>query len=334
MRSEVSPTARALLTLELIQGRPGITADQLADRLGVSSRAARRYVAILREAGIPIVSTSGPAGGYSPGRGLRLPPVLFSQDEALALVMAVLDGHHPAADPADPVGAALGKILRAMPERVAAQAESVRRTAAAAPDRTAARPDPETTATLVSACADRRVVELAYRSESGNEWTSQVEPWALVVRYGRWYLLCRAIERDAVRTYRVDRVQRAGLRPDTFEPPADLDPVAALERHLGAGWEYPTEVVIDGSLDLCQRVLGPVAGELTAIDATTTRLTGSTSNPHGYAERLVSLPVPFRVVRGPELRAVVRELGERLVAAAEQAAPPHALAVREAGRQG
>lgn len=316
MRSEVSPTARALLTLELIQGRPGITADQLAERLGVTSRAARRYVAILREAGIPIVSTSGPAGGYSPGRGLRLPAVLFSQSEALALVMAVLDGHHAAADPADPVGAALGKILRAMPERIAAQADSVRRAAAAAPDPAAARPDPETTATLVRACADRRVVDLAYRSESGNEWTSVVEPWAVVVRYGRWYLLCRAVERDAVRTYRVDRVRAVTVRREGFEPPAGLDPVAALEQHLGAGWEYPTEVVIHGSLAQCERVLGRALGTLTAVDEQTTILTGSTSNPHSYAERLVGLPVPFRIVQGPELRAVARELGQRLVAAA------------------
>lgn len=316
MRSETSPTARALLALELIQGRPGITADQLAARLGVTSRAARRYVAILREAGIPIVSTSGPAGGYSPGRGLRLPAVLFSQGEALALVMAVLDGHHAAADPTDPVGAALGKILRAMPERIAAQAESVRRAAAAAPDRGAARPDPDTTAILVSACADRRVVDLDYCSESGNEWTATVEPWAVVVRYGRWYLLCRTVERDAVRTYRVDRMRAVSVRTETFAPPEGLDPVATLEEHLGAGWDYPTEVVIEAPIERCERVLGRALGTLTAIDDRTTRLTGSTSNPQGYAERLVCLPVPFTVVAGPELREVVRELGQLLVAAA------------------
>ena len=63
-----SPTARALLALELVQGSPGITADRLADKLGVSERAARRYVAILREAGIPIESVRGPYGGYRLGR--------------------------------------------------------------------------------------------------------------------------------------------------------------------------------------------------------------------------------------------------------------------------
>src|SRR5690606_14637283 len=57
---DTSPTARALLTLEALQGSPGITADRLATKLGVTERAARRYVGILREAGIPVESTRGP----------------------------------------------------------------------------------------------------------------------------------------------------------------------------------------------------------------------------------------------------------------------------------
>src|SRR5437773_910128 len=96
------------MVLELVQGSPGITADRLADKLGVSERAARRYVGILREAGIPVESVRGPHGGYRLGRGLRPPPLMFSAAEALGLVMAVLDGHHDASDPTDSVGPAPG----------------------------------------------------------------------------------------------------------------------------------------------------------------------------------------------------------------------------------
>ena len=315
MNSDASPTARALLALELVQGSPGITADRLADKLGVSERAARRYVGILREAGVPIESVRGPYGGYHVGRGLRLPPLMFSATEALGLVMAVLDGHHDASDPTGPVGSALGKIVRALPEPVAAQAEAVRRTTAPAPDRAAARPDPGTTAALVQACSNHRRVRLDYRSEAGSEWATEVDPWAVVVRHGRWYLLCRSHTSDARRAYRIDRVRAVEALDDTFIPPVDLDPVAVLEEHLAVGWEYDVEVVIDAPFDTVARCVPRAIGRLEPLDARTARLVASTSNPVWYAEQLAAIPAPYRIIRCPELQEAARVLGQRLLAA-------------------
>jgi predicted DNA-binding transcriptional regulator YafY len=316
---DASPTARSLLTLELIQGSPGITADRLADKLGVTERAARRYVGILREAGIPIESMRGRYGGYRVGRGVRLPPLMFDTAEALGLVMAVLDGHHDAADAADPVGSALGKLLRALPEPVARQAEAIRLTTAPAPDYSAVRPDPETATTLVQACADHYQVRLDYRSEAGSEWTMVVDPWAAVVRHGRWYLLCWSHRAEATRAYRIDRVTEVEVLTETFRPPTDLDPVADLETHLAIGWEYEVEVIIDGGFDRVARCIPRTVGRLEAIDADTTRLVGSTSNPWWYAEQLARIPASYRIVTGPEVQEAARQLGERLLAAADSA---------------
>lgn len=316
MKADVSPTGRALLALQLIQGSPGITADRLADKLGVSDRAARRYVGILREAGIPIESTRGAYGGYRVGRGLRLPPLMFTADEALGLVMAVLDGHHDASDPADPVGSALGKLTRALPAPVAAQAEVVRRAAAPAPDRAAARPNPATTAALVQACSDQRRVRIDYRSEAGSQWTVEVEPWAVVVRHGRWYLLCRSCPNDARRAYRIDRVQAVAVLDETFTPPAGLDPIPMLEAHLAVGWEYEVEVIIDAPVERVWRCVPRVLGQLEPLGAERARLVGSTSNPVWYAEQLASIPAPYRIVTCPEVRQAARALGQRLLAAA------------------
>jgi predicted DNA-binding transcriptional regulator YafY len=315
VKPDASPTARSLLTLELVQGTPGITADRLAGKLGVSERAARRYVGILREAGIPIESVRGPYGGYHIGRGLRLPPLMFSAAEALGLVMAVLDGHHDAGDPTDPVGSAIGKIMGALPAPVADQAEAVRRATAAAPDRAAARPDPGTTAALVKACGSHRPVRVGYRSEAGSEWVTEVDPWAVVVRHGRWYLLCRSRTRDARRAYRIDRIGEVEVLDGTFVPPADLDPVAVLEEHLAVGWEYEVEVVIDGPFDAVGRCLPRALGRLEAIDAGTCRLVGSTSNPWWYVEQLAAVPTPYRIVRCPEVQEAARVVGRRLLAA-------------------
>ncbi len=318
VKLDASPTARALLALELVQGSPGITADRLADKLAVSERAARRYIGILREAGIPIESVRGPYGGYRVGRGLRLPPLMFSAAEALGLVMAVLDGHHEASDPTDPVGGALGKLVRALPEAVAAQAEAVRRTTAPAPDRAAARPDPGTTAALVEACSNHQRVRLDYRSEAGSEWVMNVDPWAVVVRHGRWYLLCRSHKADARRAYRIDRVRGVEVLEDTFTPPADLDPVSMLEEHLAVGWEYDVEIVIDAPVDTAGRCLPRTLGRLEPLGAETCRLVGSTSNPVWYAEQLAVIPASYRIVRCPELQEAARIIGQRLLAAAPE----------------
>jgi predicted DNA-binding transcriptional regulator YafY len=315
MKPETSPTARALLALELVQSKPGITADRLADKLGVTERAARRYVGILREAGIPVESVRGPYGGYRLGRGLRLPPLVFSSTEALVLVMAVLDGHHDAGDPTDLVGRALGKIVRALPEPVAAQAEAVRRTAAAAPDRGAARPDPETTTTLVHACSQRLRVRIDYRSEAGTRWSSDVDPWAIVVRHGRWYLLCRSHSAGAVRAYRIDRVRAAEVLDTEFVPPADLDPVTMLEEHLAAGWEYEAEVAIDAPAGAVAPCVPRALGRIEPTGAASCRLVGSTSNPAWYVEELAAIPAAFRIVKCAEIQDAARALGRRLLAA-------------------
>ncbi|WP_259464906.1 YafY family protein [Streptomyces sp. TLI_171] len=316
MSTGTSPTARALRALEVLRDRPGTTAEQLAEKLGVTDRAARRYVAILREAGVPVESERGPYGGYRLGRGTRLPPVSFTQDEALGLVMAVLDGRPAATDPGDLVGAALGKVVRALPEPIARQAAVLREHAAAAPDPYPAHPDPAVTGTLVEAIATRRRVVIGYRNERGDEWRAEVDPWAVVVRRARWYLLCHSHRSDAVRTYRIDRVRAAEPTATAFTMPAELDPVALLEQHLGTGWAHPTRVVFDAPLEQVAPWVGPVMGRLEPAGQRCV-LIGSTRNPAMYAgEWLAAVPFPFRVEGGPELRSAVAALAARLTAAA------------------
>ena len=251
MPIDSSPTSRALLALELVQGSPGITADRLADKLGVSERAARRYVGILREAGIPIESVRGPYGGYRLGRGLRLPPLTFSATEALGLVMAVLDGHHAASDPTDPVGSALGKIMRALPEPVAAQAEAVRRTT-----RTGARPGRRTPgsrhrvhagAGVLGPAAGAARLPLGGRLGVGHRGRPVggrraarpvVPPVPLALR-----------RRPAAPTA-IDRVRdvQADSRTPSARPPTSTRSRCSSSTSA-VGWEYEVDVVIDAAVD-------------------------------------------------------------------------------------
>ncbi len=315
--SEISPTARALRALDLLQSRPGITAAELAQRLGVTERAARRYVAILREADIPVESTRGPHGGYRLGRGLRLPPLVFSATEALGLVMAALDSQHAVADPDDPVGSALGKLLRVLPTNVARQAIALRETARTVPERWPARPDPSITSDLVAAVDAQRRVRLGYRTAAGNARTFEVDPWSVVVRYGRWYLLCFSHHAAGLRTFRIDRVTEVTLLQDTFGVPADLDPARELEANLSQGWEHDTHVVFDAPHDDVRPWIRPTLGALRELPDGRCELVGTTSNTRAYAgEWLAGVPFDHTVVGGPELRAAVADLGARLTRAA------------------
>ena len=287
---ETSPTARALLALELIQGSPGITADRLADKLGVSERAARRYVGILREAGIPIESVRGPLR--------RLPrrprPAAAAADVQRDRGARAGDGRPRRAPrrrlirPARSA-ARSGKIVRALPGagRGPGRGGTPGHRPGARPRRRPARPGDHDA--LVRACSDHRRVRLEYRSESGKEWTAEVDPWAVVVRHGRWYLLCWSRASDAAgRTASIGscrRGARGGVRPA-----GRLDPVEMLEEHLAVGWEYSAEVVIDAPLGEVAPRVPRTLGRVEPVEEDTCRLVGTTSNPWWYAEQLTALP--------------------------------------------
>jgi predicted DNA-binding transcriptional regulator YafY len=326
---EASPTARALLALEAIENAPGITAQRLGERLGVTERAARRYVAILREAGLPIESVSGPYGGYQVGRGMRLPPLTFNAAEAAGLVMAVLEGHRAAADPADLVGGALAKIIRVLPARVSALVRPIRDvTAPVGSTGTAgttgtsddvaagARVSPEVTTALFEACAAGRPLRLAYRlagrpAGRGDGWVEremEVDPWAVILRHSRWYLLCWSHTRDARRVLRVDRIASVAPLPGTFTPPPGLDPLRVLEEHLSQGWKFPVDVLIDAPpAEVAWWLPRSLA---VARDAVSRR---------GRADPAAGLHGGPRLVRGAARGAAVRVPGEGVRALAGRA---------------
>jgi len=315
MALDTSPTARTLLALELIQGSPGITADRLASRLGVSERAARRYVGILREADVPIESLRGPYGGYRVGRGHRVPPLMFTTPEALGLMMAVLEGRRGPADTADPVETALGKIIRVLPEPVAKPAQAFRRVSARRHDPAAERPDPQTIAVLVQCCASRQRAALQYQLGPAGKRSMEVDPWAVVVRHGRWYLLCWSHTKNAQRVLRVDKISAVDVRRETFQPPPAFDPAQTIEEHLSQGWRYEVEVVIDAPLAEAEQWVRRSLGRLEVIDADHTRLVATTDEPHWYAEQLTAIHAYFHVVGSPELREATRFLGQRFLRA-------------------
>ena len=265
---------------------------------------------------------------------MRLPPLTFTAAEAAGLVMAVLEGHKAAADPADLVGTALAKILRVLPSRVSALVRPIRDVTAtsavggpadvvADAAATETRVSPELTTALFEACAAGRRLRLGYRmaSRSGDEgWVERsmdVDPWAVVLRHSRWYLLCWSHTRDARRVLRVDRIAAAFQLAESFTPPSGLDPLRLLDEHLSQGWSYPVDVLIEAPVAAVTSWLPRSLGKFSAYgdDGSQTRLQASTDEPAWYAGQLAMLPYRFQVTESAELRQAVAELGQRLLKA-------------------
>ena len=167
--------------------------------------------------------------------------------------------------------------------------------------------------------ADRRQVRIGYRPRSGVPHTVQVEPWAVVVRGGLWYLLGLAHGPDAPRTYRVDRVVALEVLADRCAPPADLDAVGWLERHLGTGRAFATSVLFAAPAEAVAPWVSPTDGRAGRrgrgrLPAHRHHRQPARCTP---AEWLAAIPFPLTVEGGPELRAAVGALAGRLAAALE-----------------
>lgn len=310
---DATPTARALAALELIQDRPGVSGEELGRHLGVTSRAARRYVGVLRQAGIPVESTPGKYGGYRLGRGFRVPPLMFSAEEALALVMAAVRGRG-AVGGDGAVEKALDKIGRVLPAPLAGPVVALRGIDVG-PD--PGGPDPRTASELARAAQDGARVRLDYRTARGDEVRSMVvDPWGVNLRHDRWYLLCWSHGAGAKRVLRLDRVASVVVTGERFEPPTGLDVAGTVDEHLAEGWGTAVEVVVEAPPEVVARTLPRSLGRLEPLDGGATRVVGSTDDPTWYAWQLLRLEAPWRVVAPVELVDACRLMGELLMRAA------------------
>ncbi|WP_433683947.1 helix-turn-helix transcriptional regulator [Nocardia sp. CA-119907] len=206
-------SARLLSLLSLLQTRRDWPGTLLADRLEVSPRTVRRDVDRLRELGYPIVAIKGPDGGYRLGAGAQLPPLLFDDDQAVALAVALQLASTTGAGIEEAAARASSTIRQVMPARLRHRIDALQVTAV---DRPAARPDPHVDpsvlTTLSAAVRAREVLRFDYASPSqtGDDPAGspprRVQPHHLVSWERRWYLVAWDLDRNDWRIFRADRI--------------------------------------------------------------------------------------------------------------------------------
>ena len=209
-----APVSRMLMLLELLQSSGVRTLGELAGRLDVDERTVRRYVAQLRELDIPVESVRGRNGGYRVSAGYRMPPLMLSDDEAVAVTLGLLRAQSTDLSSDTAVHTALSKLRRALPPHAAARVDALLHTAIFAGERTPEVAHAEVLLTIADAVAHRRPLAITYRGASASR-TAQpgatqrrtVHPYDLVAYGGHWYMVGLDLRAGAERTFRVDRVQ-------------------------------------------------------------------------------------------------------------------------------
>ena len=201
------PTTRVLALLELLQTHGRMSGAELAPRLGVDRRTLRRYVGKLEDIGIPITAERGRAGGYALMPGFKLPPMMFTEDETLALSLGLLAARGLGlAEAAPAVASAQAKLERVMPDGLKRRVRAVDDTVRLDAVRAIAPGDNQALVALTGAAQACRRVVLRYRDQSGKESVRRFDPYGLALRHGRWYAAGWCHLRQALRTFRLDRI--------------------------------------------------------------------------------------------------------------------------------
>ena len=312
----MDPTARMLRLLSLLQARPNWTGGELATRLGVTDRTLRRDMARLRDLGYPVEAVSGPAGGYQLAPGGAIPPLLFEDDEAVVVALglaAAAAGGLPGFE--DAALGALAKIDQVLPLRLRNQIADVQQSTVqlgARPAMSADHQDPQILVTIAQASRRRERLRFEYVDGEGRATERHVEPLQLVHASRRWYLVARDRDRDAWRTFRVDRIRRpvnTGMRFVHTDPP---DPAAQVAEGLAvAVYRWQARVLLLVQLEEAARMVSPTTGILEKARRGTLLRIGA-EELDWIARYLAGLPCRFRVLDPPELADAVLALAERL----------------------
>lgn len=209
MGSMQKTSARLLSLLSLLQARRDWPGELLAERLDVSPRTVRRDVDRLRELGYPIVAFKGPDGGYRLEAGTELPPLLFDDDQAVALAVALQIAITTGAGIEEAAARALTTVRQVMPARLRRRIDTLQVTAV---ERPTSRPAPQADSTVLMALGAavhaREVLRFDYTSAPGAGAVPprRVQPHHLVTWGGRWYLVAWDLDREDWRTFRADRI--------------------------------------------------------------------------------------------------------------------------------
>lgn len=314
-------TSRLLSLLSLLQTRRDWPGSLLAERLRISHRTVRRDVDRLREMGYSIHATMGPDGGYRLDAGTELPPLLFDDDQAVAVAIALQAAPAIGAGIEEAAIRALGTIRQVMPSRLRHRLDALKvTTVGRAGDSAPLDVSLVVLVTLADAIRDRETLRFDYAPRDAVDDDEpaaprRAEPHHLVTSHGRWYLVGWDLDRDDWRLYSADRVRPRVPRGPRFTPrPVPGGDVGTFvsARFKGSDVdEWPCRGAV--VLHLPARDVLPFAGDatVTPIDDHTCRLEAGSWSWGALAASFGRFEVPMDVIGPSELASAFATLAQR-----------------------
>jgi predicted DNA-binding transcriptional regulator YafY len=319
------PIARVLALLEILQSGGTRTVAELAGRLDVDERTVRRYVEHLLDLDIPVRSVRGRYGGYRLAPGYRMPPLMLTDEEALAVLLGLVAGRRAGLITTSVAAAesAVAKVRRVLPEALGRRLDALLETADfTSPARQALSAEAAVLLTVAEAARDRRPLGLAYLAGHGGASERVVHPYGVVAHSGRWYLTGFDSASGEVRTFRADRIKSVEAHTGTFEMPSDFDPAGHVltaiaetpHRHDVSVWIRATPEQI--------RTVFPPSVAILEPEGAGVRARIRAQRLDWIPSLLASLDKPFVIERPAELRDLVSALADRLAARAREGVAP------------
>ncbi len=229
-------TATRLITLIfLLQNQPNQKASELAKKLGVSLRTVHRYFEMLDEMGIPVYSERGPYGGFSLVRGYKMPPLVFTLEEAVAVVLGTGLVQELWGDLyRESAHGALAKLENLLPEEQAREVAWARKSlVATGMHRADLKLQTPALEKLRRAIREFRSVTMLYQTSQVPHPTERgLDPYALVHRWGWWYVIGFCHIHKEIRTFRVDRIAEVTLRETSFTKSPSFDLQEYLKQEM------------------------------------------------------------------------------------------------------
>ena len=312
-------TARVLALLEILQAGGIRTVGDLAGRLDVDERTVRRSVKHLSDLGVPVLSIRGRYGGYRLAPGYRMPPLMLTNDEALAVLLGLAAGRRSRLFGTSAMAgeSAAAKLRRVLPAAVGRRLDALLDTTAVTaptPDSTgAADVETELLLRLAEAAKHRHPVEIGYTDRAGRRSDRVVHPYGVVAHSGRWYITGADSASGENRSFRLDRITAITAQTGSFEVPSGFDPVTAVIAGIAATpWKHEVSLRIRDDVEHLRRHLPPSVAAVTELDDGWLDIQLRAERLDWIPPVLAAMDRPFVVERPAALRDLVRALVSRL----------------------